>query len=132
MPNDKTKCPKCGTENDTNNTYCENCGNNLTDRTEIKSLKKPSSTLEILSFLVFSAVFSAALGFLAICWLAGKMYNLSQAENSLQQIYNAIEIMGMEISIGVGIILAFIIMLSIRIITKLNAILIQLQEQNNK
>lgn len=132
MPNDKTKCPKRETQNDTSNTYCENCGNNLTDRTEIKNLKKPSSTLEILSFLAFSAVFATALGFLAICWLAGRMYDLSHAENSLQQIYNAIEILGMEISIGVGIILAFIIMLSIRIITKLNVILTQLQEQNKK
>lgn len=124
------KCPKCGAENNIDNLYCENCGYDLTKKP--KKQNKPSSTLEILSFLVFSAIFAVALGFLAICWFAGKMYDLSQAENSLQQIYNAIEIIGMEISVGVGIILAFIIMLSIRIITKLNTISIQIQEQNNK
>lgn len=150
-------CPNCGNNVRDNVVFCPMCGydflkketstcshcetnnkdDNLTKKVKTNSTKKSSSTLETLSFFVGGTVFAVIFGFLALFWFGSKIYELSSqgSDNSIQQIFNAIQIVGMAVSAGIGIILAFIIKLFIGLITKLNIISEQisdLQKQNNK
>lgn len=101
MAEETIRCPKCGTENSTDDKYCKECGTHLLgetnkeDKTEQKTTKTKTwqppelvpYIVELIFFVIlFVAIFFAMMNDSLGSSFQGK-YNVSEAETIFQQIY---------------------------------------------
>lgn len=156
------KCPKCGTENSIENTYCENCGQKLdVTKKEIKVQKETNKKvknpfLETIFFFIFSLVTSVLIILFSMfkftafeVWSileSGKIYSRTDiydnATSLLDQIFmissNAdlhIRTAEVDILIGIIVLFAFLSCFIIWGIFKFNRIekrILELQDKLNK
>ena len=105
------KCPKCGTENDGNNNFCQLCGakikENITVDNQSKSNKKNikknlmfSFITEIVAFLIIVA-FTAGFPVLEIIDVIGN--RISDTENVYEQLYLSILFVEQSVVILIGL-----------------------------
>jgi ribosomal protein L37E len=128
------KCSKCGTENNINDKFCQECGSALSSNSQnYKQIEKMPflfpSILEILIFIILSAIitFCSALFFTAYL-IDLSTYN---KETVFEQIYSAVSISGTGIGIVIGILFVFILW-SVFKFNRLEKRIIETQEMINK
>lgn len=152
MAEEKIVCPKCGTENSTDDKYCKECGTHLLeetnkeDKTEHKTTKtKTWQPPELVPFIVeliffvilFVAIFFAMMNDFLGSSFQGK-YNVSEAETIFQQIYYTVsntEICLRMLIVVIFTILVILIVLVIWSVFKFNRIerrIVETQEMINK
>jgi hypothetical protein len=151
MAEEKIVCPKCGTENSTDDKYCKECGTllleetNKEDKTEHKTTKtKTWQSPELVPFiveLIFFVILFVAIFFAKIndfsSFFEGK-YNVSEAETIFQQIYYTVsntEICLRMLIVAIFTILVILIVLVIWSVFKFNRIerrIVETQEMINK
>lgn len=112
------RCPKCGTENSTDDKFCKECGNSLSDniyketRTTWKKPPLSFSIVEIIAYFILAAIITFCIFIKLYPLLDNCSFNTSTADNNVfQQIYDLTGNVGFLVEkVGTNLICSLIIL----------------------
>lgn len=138
MAEETIKCPKCGTENSTDDKYCKECGKNLSSyilpkESLTKALLFPVA-LEIITFLVVAIICGFAFGYFVVRFPSEiPMYN--DSSTLLQLIYDEQNKLGITLCLFLGSLIGAMVVFCTWSVFKFNRIerrIVETQEMINK
>lgn len=107
MSEETIRCPKCGTENSTDDKFCQECGKNLSKYIYNKNEKLTKALMfpflvEIVGFLIIAIVIAIALGL--FLFLFPNNFTITSGQNTtiLDQIYNNVTNYGSTVCLFLG------------------------------